>query len=124
MTKLLDFTPPIKCSYREGVANPALKDAAARDALKFKAKLVSGRGGHKTIEIRKRYNRVDASNILIVVSDDGWDMGQHESRTAVGNRNTRGLNVRLSMNNPARMTFDELSDIHAVVAEAAGVLGL
>lgn len=119
---LLDFSPQIKCSYREGVANPARKAAADADMLKWKAKLVSGRGGHKTIEIRKVFTSVDYSNVLIIVSNDGWDMGEHENRTHPRHRNTRGLNVRLSMNNPARMTFDDLAEMNAAIEEARAIL--
>lgn len=126
MTKLLDFTPPIKCSSREARANPALYDASVEDSYKWKAKLTSGRGGHKTVEIRKTFRAgVTFGQMLIIVSGDGWDLSEHEKRTPDRwGRSTRGLNVRVSCNSPCAMSFDTFSDMQAAVAEAATVLGL
>ena len=122
MPKLLDFTKPIKCSYAEGQRNPALRQAAEEDATKFKAKLVNANKPNARVEIRKGYA---GANVMIFVAKDGWDYSKaHESRTPDRwGRSTLGKNVRFSMNGSIHLTFDDFSDIHAAVAEAAAVLG-
>ncbi len=128
MPKLLDFTKPIKCSYKESRTNPALYDLAKEDAKKWKAKRVActgGKNGSDYIEIRKLFDSVDHSNVLIIVAKDGWNLSQHESRKPDRwGRSTQGLNVRISMNNPARMTFEEFEEMNAAIAEAKDILGV
>lgn len=123
---LLDFTPAIKCSYKEGKTDPAKAIRARADSVKWKARRVanaSGKQGNDYIEIRKTFSAVDASNVLIIVARDGWTLSNHEKRTPDRfGRSTRGLNVRLSMNNPARMTFFEFAQINEAVEEAKGIL--
>jgi len=124
MDKLLDFTKPIKCSFKEGQANPALRDAALEDSYKWKAKLVSGRGGYKQIEVRKTFSAGPMhSNVLLVIGLNGWEHGKHESRTPdQWGRSTDGLNVRLSCNNPVGLTFEQFEEINQVLQEAKDIL--
>ena len=122
MSKLLDFTNPIKCSHAEGQRNPTLRHAAIDDSYKFKAKVVNAGKPNARVEIRKAY---DGANIMIFVAKDGWDYSKaRESRTPDRwGRSTLGKNVRFSMNGSIHLTFDDFSDIHAAVAGAAAVLG-
>lgn len=123
---LLDFTRPIKCSYKQGQTNPALKAAAAEDSRKWKATRVvnsAGRNGSDFIEIRKTFGGIGASNVLIIVAKDGWTLPPHETRKPDRwGRSTQGLNVRMSMNSPAMMTFEQFEEIAAVVEEAKVIL--
>ncbi len=123
---ILDFTKPIKCSHKQGQINPALAAAAKEDARKWKAIRVvnsAGRNGNDFIEIRKTFSGIGVSNVLIVVAKDGWTLPPHETRKPDRwGRSTQGLNVRMSMNSPAMMTFEQFEEIAAVVAEAKAIL--
>lgn len=123
---ILDFTRPIKCSYKQGQINSALKDAAEVDAKNWKATRVinsAGRNGNDFIEIRKTFDGIGSSNVLIIVAKDGWTLPPHETRKPDRwGRSTQGLNVRMSMNAPAMMTFEQFEEIAAVVEEAKAIL--
>lgn len=123
---ILDFTKAIKCSYKQGQTNPALKAAAAEDARKWKAQRVvnsAGLNGSDFIEIRKTFGGMGSINVLIIVAKDGWTLPPHETRKPDRwGRSTQGLNVRISMNNPAMMTFEQFEEISVVVEEAKDIL--
>ena len=86
----------------------------AADQNKWKAKLVGKTTGSPQVEIRKSVRGVQ---MLIIVSLGGG--------IKVGNRDrerSKGVNVQMSMNGPAQMTFDEMAALQAAVAEARQVL--
>ncbi len=71
----------------------------------------------KCIEIRRIFQR--GTSLLIVVGLDGWEFKDEQPRDAKYNHlHTAGFNVRLSMNGPAFLTFDNLEEINQIVQEA------
>ncbi len=68
----------------------------------------------KRVEVRKTIN---GAQVLLYVAKDGWYAGKYEHAN-----NTKGKNIRLSMNGAAKMTFDELADMYEAIMIAKAML--
>jgi hypothetical protein len=95
---------------------PNMSDA---DAAKWKGKLVGTTTSSPQVELRKTFSRIcgnwgNSASVLIIVSlGDGYKYKNHLDRD-----NTKGINIHMSTNNALQMTFDEMSELNAVVEEA------
>ena len=135
---LLDFNPPakvdIEAGFDDGPTGGYVPQMSQADAHRWKAKKYNiGKDGAR-IELRKSFaggvsGRGPSSQVHIIVALDGWDYSKkHESRQAepkpgkYWNLDTRGLNVRMSMNGPLLMTFDVFNEINQIVQEARDYL--
>jgi hypothetical protein len=132
MMALLDFTKPEKIdveagfdgAYTDGGFAPQMSDA---DAHRWKAKKFNiGKDGAR-IELRKSF-APNSTQVHIIVALDGWDYAKKNEHRA-GNPDgrwhhldTRGLNVRMSMNGPLLMTFDVWNEMNQIVQEARDYL--
>lgn len=121
---LLNFDKPKKVKIDggfdggpEGGFIPQMSDT---DAKRWKAKAFNlGKEGAR-IELRKTFG---SSQVFIIVALDGWDLAaKNEHRRAPTRSNwhtdTRGLNVRMSMNGPLLLTFEHFAEIDQIVKEA------
>lgn len=131
---ILDFNKPTKINQGGGFEGgptggyvPQMSDA---DNRKWKAKHINkGKAGER-IEIRKAFG---PTQILIFVAKDGWNYSEkHEvadhdhnwsrrpnGRPEVG---TKGKNVRVSMNGPLKLTWDEYNELTQAIEEAKTLL--
>lgn len=68
------------------------------------------------------------SQVFMIVALDGWDLAaknEHRSEKSPNgwyHFDTRGYNVRMSMNGPILMTFEEFAEINQIVNEAKDYL--
>lgn len=100
----------------------------AADAQRWKAKEFNLGKENARIELRKTFTGINngqgSTQVTIFVALDGWDYAaKYEARTenVKGewfHTDTRGLNVRMSMNGPLLMTFEQFDEIHQIVREA------
>jgi hypothetical protein len=99
------------------------------DAQRWKAKQFNLGKENARIELRKTFSGVNngqgSTQVTMFVALDGWDFAsKSEHRTAANadsgwfHNDTRGLNVRMSMNGPLLMTFDQFREIEQIVFEA------
>ena len=99
------------------------------DAQRWKAKQFNLGKENARIELRKTFTGVNngqgSTQVTMFVALDGWDFAaKHEHRSARTttsdwfHNDTRGLNVRMSMNGPLLMTFDQFREIEQIVFEA------
>jgi hypothetical protein len=129
---LLNFEKPAKVTveagfdgaYTDGGFTPQMSDA---DAHRWKAKKFNvGKDGGR-IELRKSFEP-NSTQVHIIVALDGWDYAKkHEKRESnpagrCFHTDTRGLNVRMSMNGPLLMTFDLWNEMNQLVQEARDYL--
>jgi hypothetical protein len=115
-----------------GPAGGYMPNMSAADAERWKAKHINSGKENARIELRKTftgiYNNQCRTQVTIFVALDGWDYAaKYENRT--GDRkdgyfytDTRGLNVRMSMNGPLLMTFEQFAEINQIVEEAKAIL--
>lgn len=100
----------------------------AADAQRWKAKQFNLGKENARIELRKTFTGINngqgSTQVTMFVALDGWDYAaKYEARTenVKGewfHTDTRGLNVRMSMNGPLLMTFDQFREIEQIVFEA------
>jgi len=129
---LLDFTKPLKVTidagFDGGPTGGYVPQMSEADATRWKSRHFNIGKENARIELRKTFTGINngqgSTNITIFVALDGWDYAtKYEARTAnvTGewfHTDTRGLNVRMSMNGPALMTFEQFNEIAQIVAEA------
>lgn len=129
---LLNFDKPqkvkIDAGFDGGPDGGYVPQMDKSDAERWKAKLFNAGKENARIELRKTFTGVNngqgASQVFMIVSLDGWDLAaKHEQRSAMKKgyymgTDTRGLNVRMSMNGPLLMTFDTFNEIDQIVNEA------
>jgi hypothetical protein len=137
MTKeksLLDFTKPakviIEAGFEDGPTGGYVPQMSEADATRWKSKHFNMGKENARIELRKTFTGINngqgSTNITIFVALDGWDYAtKHEHRRPFQrgvddwfHTDTRGLNVRMSMNGPALMTFEQFNEISQIVDEA------
>lgn len=101
-----------------GVHVPNMSEA---DKQRWKAKHVGGK--YPRVEIRKTAS-VSQTQMVLVVSLTGTPMGKNawQSRLDKTVDEDHDVNVRLSMNGTAKLTFEELEQMSEGVAEARRVL--
>jgi hypothetical protein len=129
---LLDFTKPKKVEmgggFDGGPENGYVPQMDTTDANRWKAKQFNIGKENARIELRKTFTGINngqgRTQVTIFVALDGWDYAaKYESRTENTkgewfHTDTRGLNVRMSMNGPLLMTFDQFYEIGQIVDEA------
>jgi hypothetical protein len=104
------------------------------DAERWKAKKFNIGKENARIELRKTFTGINngqgSTQVTMFVALDGWDhAAKHEHRHAPVrgqsdwfHTDTRGLNVRMSMNGPLLMTFETFAEINEIVQEAKSYL--
>lgn len=125
---LLDFNPPAKVhieyGFDGGPTGGYMPQMSDDDANRWKAKKFNIGKENARIELRKTFKGVQ---LFMIVALDGWDLAKKFEKRApeyddqgnwMRHNDTRGLNVRMSMNGPLRMTFDVFSEINQIVQEA------
>lgn len=115
-----------------GVYVPNMSTA---DMLRWKAKLVGTRSGQPRVEVRKVTE--NGTQMLMVVALDFEEApvypkhtGDRETdkelharyREARAQRDRRPANVRLSMNGPAFLSFEDMEDMRLAIQECVVVL--
>lgn len=115
-----------------GPAGGYLPNMSKTDAQRWKAKHINSGKENARIELRKTFTGINngqgSTQVTMFVALDGWEFpAKYENRT--GDRNgeyfhtdTRGLNVRMSMNGPLLMTFEQFAEINQIVEEAKAIL--
>lgn len=134
--KLLDFTKPkkveIEAGFEDGPIGGYVPQMSQSDARKWKAKHFNLGKENARIELRKSFeanNGQGSTQVTMFVALDGWDFAsKHEHRSPKTpesdwfHKDTRGLNVRMSMNGPLLMTFEQFREIDEIVREAEDFL--
>lgn len=130
---LLNFTKPTKVAigggFDGGPEGGYVPQMDIADATRWKAKHFNLGKENARIELRKTFTGINngqgSTQVTIFVGLNGWDNpSKHEyCRAQKGTDNwfftdTRGLNVRMSMNGPLLMTFEQFNEIHKIVDEA------
>jgi hypothetical protein len=100
-----------------------IPNMSEKDRLKWKAKFIGGK--YARVEIRKTTTKGYGVQMLIVVSLSGTPLckDSYQSRcqkSEVGK--DHDVNVKLSMNGSAHLTFEELDELTTAIAEARQVL--
>lgn len=125
--KLLDFAKPTKVDvgggFDGGPEGGYVPQMSKADAERWKAKQFNLGKENARIELRKNFGN---TQVFIIVALDGWDLAakyEHRRPYKRGDdvcfhTDTRGLNVRMSMNGPLLMTFDQFAEFSAIVEEA------
>lgn len=130
--RLLDFTKPKKVAvgggFDGGPEGGYVPQMDITDATRWKAKQFNIGKENSRIELRKSFTGINngqgSTQVTIFVALDGWDYAaKYEARTENikgewFHTDTRGLNVRMSMNGPLLMTFDQFNEINQIVEEA------
>ena len=126
---LLNFEKPKKVekdvSFDGGPPGGYVAQMSNEDAARWKAKRFNKGKEDDRIELRKCFGDV---YVTIFVALDGWNFGKkHEHRKANSDGNwyhndTRGLNVRMSMNGSLLLTFEQFAEIDQIVNEARAEL--
>ncbi len=130
--RLLDFTKPTKVDvgggFDGGPEGGYIPQMGKKDAERWKAKPFNIGKENARIELRKTFTGVvngqGSTQVTMFVALDGWDYAaKHEYRRANDGKDyfhndTRGLNVRMSMNGPLLMTFEQFAEINEIVEEA------
>lgn len=132
--KLLDFAKPAKVDvgggFDGGPEGGYVPQMSKTDAQRWKAKQFNIGKENARIELRKTFGGINngqgSTQVTMFVALDGWDFAaKHEYRRAFVrgqsdyfHNDVRGLNVRMSMNGPLLMTFEQFAEINAIVEEA------
>jgi hypothetical protein len=133
---LLDFTPPAKvkidAGFDGGPDGGYVPQMGPADAQRWKAKLFNKGKENARIELRKTFTGINngqgSSQVFMIVALDGWDLAAKNEYRAADTKgtwfhtDTRGLNVRMSMNGPLHMTFEQFAEINQIVQEAREAL--
>ena len=123
--QLLDFTKPAKvkidAGFEDGPTGGYVPQMSKSDAQRWKARHFNLGKENARVELRKNFK---ATQVFIIVALDGWDLAaKHECRDSDKMNGyywkiTKGLNVRMTMNGPLLMTFDQFNEINQIVEEA------
>lgn len=135
---ILNFDEPkkvhIEAGFEDGPTGGYVPQMSQEDAHRWKAKKYNIGKENARIELRKSFGggisgRGPSSQLHMIVALDGWDYGKkHEYCREKGPNDdyfhfdTRGLNVRMSMNGPLLMTFETFAEINQIVNEARDYL--
>lgn len=133
---LLNFDKPKKVTndagFDGGPIGGYVPQMSQTDAERWKAKRFNKGKENDRIEIRKTFTGINngqgSTQVTIFVALDGWDFSkkyEYRSDESKGNyfhTDTRGLNVRMSMNGPLLMTFEQFGEINQIVEEAKELL--
>jgi hypothetical protein len=109
--------------FEEGPTGGYVPNMSDEDMKRIKPKLIGKTTDHPQIELRKTFG----AQLIVIVSlgngynykgfkadskKDDWKSGQH----------TKGFNIHWAANGPIQMTFAEMDEIYAAIAEAKEVL--
>lgn len=90
------------------------------DMDKWKAKLVGKTKNVPQVEIRKTCR---GSQMLIIINlGTGYNYGYYKSESDQWGRDTKGINIHISMNGPCQMTFSEMDEMKQAIDEATEYL--
>ena len=108
--------------FEDGPTGGYVPNMSEADELSWKAKLKYHTTPNPQVEIRKTFS--NGVQLLLIVNLGNGYTYKYYSPTGDehGHNKTAGINIHMSMNGPAQMTFDELNDFHAAVQEAKLVL--
>lgn len=107
--------------FDDGPAGGYDGNMSQADKLRWKAKLFNKGKPDSRVELRKTF---DSTQLVIIVALNGWAYKTHEKpEVAVSGSgrwftSTLGPNVRMSMNGPLMLTFDQFHEIDEAVKEA------
>lgn len=126
---LLNFDKPAKVDvgggFDGGPKGGYVPQMSTADAQRWKAKRLNAVKPNDRIELRKNFG---STQVFMIVALDGWDLsGKNEFRKGRDPKgyystDTRGLNVRMSMNGPLLMTFETFAEFNQIVEEAKALL--
>lgn len=134
---LISFDKPAKVAidagFEGGPTGGYVPQMGKADAERWKAKSFNLGKENARIELRKTFTGINngqgSTQVTMFVALDGWDnAAKHEHRRVKQqgddwfHTDTHGLNVRMSMNGPLLMTFDQFAEINQAVQEATTVL--
>jgi hypothetical protein len=117
----------VNAGFEGGPEGGYVPQMSQADAQRWKAKEFNLGKENARIELRKTFG---GTQVTMFVALDGWDYAakyEHRRDRNKDDKNcfftdTRGLNVRMSMNGPLLMTFEQFDEINRIVVEAATYL--
>lgn len=103
--------------FDDGPAGGYQPNMSLEDQQRWKAKITGTKLGFPQVEIRKSFKSVDAVQMLIIVNlGDGYT---YKHRTP---KDTKGINVHMSLNGGAQMSFQDIQDMNRAIEEAKQAL--
>ena len=130
--------------FEDGPTGGYMPNMSDEDAAKWKAKLTGTKLGFPQVEIRKslkgacqltcivnlgagynyKYSRALSEKYHGKTPTDfpGWGINQAEIDARAARDSTAGIQVHLSLNGPAQLTFDEMAELNEAVLEAKAYL--
>jgi hypothetical protein len=110
-------------SFDGGPAGGYVPNMSEADRRRYRAKLRYKNTEHPQVEIRVSLHQCQ---MLIIVGLDGWKHGNRESPAPAFDwrdpNDTRGFQIRMSMNASAWLTEQDWTNLRAAVDEAKAVL--
>src|ERR1700735_2448356 len=97
-------------SFEDGPTGGYLPNMSPEDEQRWKAKLVGKTTGFPQVQIRKTTK--GAQFLFIVRLGDAYKYSHDQPET------TKGINVHISLNGPAMMTFEDVDNMQKAIAEA------
>jgi hypothetical protein len=132
--------------FEDGPTGGYVPNMSEDDANRWKAKITGTKLGYPQVEIRK----TAGAQMTIIVSlgngynykhyravnprYEGWDIARWRKEFSNIEKDytdedimqsifpTRGVNVHISLNGPAQLTFEEMEELQKAIAEARAVL--
>lgn len=106
--------------FEDGPDGGYVPNMSAEDNAKWKAKITGTKLGFPQVEIRKQAGQM--SQMLIIVNlGKGYNYKTYRAEDAgpyMCGQPTKGINVHISLNGPAQLTFAEMAEMHLAVEEA------
>jgi hypothetical protein len=107
-------------SFDGGPAGGYLPNMSDDDMNKWKAKLIGKTTSSPQVEIRKT---IKGTQLLVIVNlGGGYKYGSHDRVPDRWGRSTQGINIHMSMNGAAQMTFQEMEELQQAIGEAKAYL--
>jgi hypothetical protein len=107
------------CVFDGGPPGSYIPNMSEEDRVRWKAKFVGGK--YPRVEIRKTFTAGQHVQAVIVVSPTGKPIG-NRGWGSCKNDFGEDINVKMSMNGSACMTFQEFDNLWAAISEARLVL--
>lgn len=107
-------------SFEDGPKGGYVPNMSADDARLWRACLKGTRTGYPQVEIRVTLN--GHQMVIIVSLGAGYSYKGWKPQAKYECMATQGINVHMSLNGPARMTFEQMTAMHEAVAEARAAL--
>lgn len=126
---LINFNKPLKIDagggFEDGPIGGFVPQMSVNDAKSWKGKRFNAGKEGDRIELRKQFG---SSLVLIFVAKNGWSYSSKFEFTGKKPAawdwgvDTAGKNVRISMNGPLLMNWDQWAEFNAVIDEAKQIL--